>query len=174
MREREWMTSGLRIIRPSLMSLRTFWRELALAMVVASLGSSQILRLPHLSTLAARRFCTRRDTLKRTKKGELVRVFRGFLEAKNAHGVLSCSLDAGEKRRKEGERDFQSTCKKERDAKRGFDQSNRLELIQSKSSNRCNLIFSLHLCSDPIRIPLWGWAGVERRCKKALFSIVVG
>lgn len=39
------------------------WRELALAISLVSLGSSQILRLPQPTTEAARRFCVRRLTL---------------------------------------------------------------------------------------------------------------
>lgn len=44
-------------IKPSLMSLRTAWRELALAISEASLGSSQTLRLPAFKMEAARRRC---------------------------------------------------------------------------------------------------------------------
>ena len=63
MRAREWILVGLRITKPSLTSLRMFWRELAMEISFTSLGSSQILRLPHFSTDAARRFCSFRDTI---------------------------------------------------------------------------------------------------------------
>merc|ERR1719187_1951234 len=59
-RARECTATGLRIMRPSLMSLRMFWRELAFAISLVSLGSSQILFLPHFRTAAANRFCNRR------------------------------------------------------------------------------------------------------------------
>lgn len=62
-RARECMVTGLRMIRPSWTSLRMVWRELALAISLVSLGSSQILRLPQPTTDAARRFCVRRLTL---------------------------------------------------------------------------------------------------------------
>jgi hypothetical protein len=62
-RARECMVTGLRIMRPSWTSLRMVWRELALAISLVSLGSSQILRLPQPTTEAARRFCVRRLTL---------------------------------------------------------------------------------------------------------------
>lgn len=62
-RERECMVTGLRMMRPSAMSLRTVWRELALEISPTSFGSSQILRLPQSATEAARRFCVRRFTL---------------------------------------------------------------------------------------------------------------
>jgi len=57
------MVTGLRMMRPSEMSLRTVWRELALEISLTSLGSSQILRLPQSATEAARRFWVRRFTL---------------------------------------------------------------------------------------------------------------
>lgn len=63
--ERECIVTGLRIISPSLTSLRTVCRELALEISVLSLGSSQILRLPQPTTEAARRFWVRRLTLSR-------------------------------------------------------------------------------------------------------------
>ncbi|KAI1181958.1 hypothetical protein F5B17DRAFT_226398 [Nemania serpens] len=63
-RDRECMVTGLRMMRPSLTSLRMVWRELALEISLTSLGSSQILRLPHPMTEAARRFCVRRLTLR--------------------------------------------------------------------------------------------------------------
>lgn len=53
---RECMVTGLRMMRPSEMSLRTVWRELALEISFTSFGSSQILRLPQPATDAARRF----------------------------------------------------------------------------------------------------------------------
>lgn len=59
-RDLEWMTVGLRIIRPSLTNFLTFCRELAFPISVVSFGSSQILRFPHLRTEAANRFCSRR------------------------------------------------------------------------------------------------------------------
>lgn len=48
------------------MSLRTVWREFALEISLTSFGSSQILRWPQPATAAARRFCVRRFTLKKT------------------------------------------------------------------------------------------------------------
>lgn len=62
-RLRECMVTGFLIIRPSEMSLRTVWRELALEISLTSFGSSQTLRLPQPATEAARRFCVRRLTL---------------------------------------------------------------------------------------------------------------
>lgn len=53
----------LRMIRPSETSFRIVWRELALEISFTSLGSSQILRLPHPTTEAASRFWVRRLTL---------------------------------------------------------------------------------------------------------------
>lgn len=67
-RARECTTVGFLIIRPSLCSLATFLRELAREISLISLGSNQILRSPHLSTEAARRFCKRRETEK--EKGQ--------------------------------------------------------------------------------------------------------
>merc|ERR1712018_723623 len=58
-RARECTATGLRMMRPSFTSLRMFWRELALAISLVSLGSSQILFLPHFRTAAANRFCNR-------------------------------------------------------------------------------------------------------------------
>lgn len=43
-------------------TLRMFCLELAIEISDTSLGSSQILRLPVLSTAAASRFCSRSDT----------------------------------------------------------------------------------------------------------------
>ena len=60
------MVTGLRMMSPSEMSLRIVWRELALEISLTSLGSSQILRSPHLATEAARRFWVRRLTLRRS------------------------------------------------------------------------------------------------------------
>lgn len=62
-RARECMVTGLRMMRPSLTSLRMVWRELALEISFTSFGSSQILRFPQPTTDAARRFCVRRLTL---------------------------------------------------------------------------------------------------------------
>lgn len=62
-RLRECIVTGLRMMRPSEMSLRIVWRELALLISLTSFGSSQILRLPQPATDAARRFCVRRFTL---------------------------------------------------------------------------------------------------------------
>jgi len=62
-RARECMVTGLRMMRPSWTSLRMVWRELALAISLDSLGSSQILRFPQPTTDAARRFWVRRLTL---------------------------------------------------------------------------------------------------------------
>ncbi|KAL2824645.1 hypothetical protein BDW59DRAFT_84298 [Aspergillus cavernicola] len=67
---RECMVTGLRMMRPSLTSLRTVWRELALEISLISLGSSQILRLPQPTTEAARRFWVRRLTLLSEKHTE--------------------------------------------------------------------------------------------------------
>jgi hypothetical protein len=61
-RAREWTIPGLRITRPSLLSLLMLRRLLASAMSLISLGSIQILRFPHLRTDAARRFCSFRLT----------------------------------------------------------------------------------------------------------------
>lgn len=55
-RARECMATGLRMIRPSLTSFRIVWREFALAISEASLGSSHTRRSPQPSTVAARRF----------------------------------------------------------------------------------------------------------------------
>ena len=59
------MVTGLRMMRPSEMSLRTVARLLALEISLTSLGSSQILRLPQPATALARRFWVRRLTLQR-------------------------------------------------------------------------------------------------------------
>lgn len=64
-RAREWVVTGLRMIRPSEISLRTVARELALEISLTSLGSSQILRLPQPATALARRFWVRRLTLRK-------------------------------------------------------------------------------------------------------------
>ena len=48
------------MMSPSFTSFLTFWRELALAISVVSLGSSQIFLCPHLRTEAASLFCSRR------------------------------------------------------------------------------------------------------------------
>ena len=65
-RARECIVTGLRMMRPSLTSLRTVWRELAFEISLISFGSNQILRLPQPTTAAARRFWVRRLTLSRT------------------------------------------------------------------------------------------------------------
>lgn len=62
-RLRECIVTGLRMMRPSAMSLRMVWRELALEISLTSFGSSQILRLPQSATEAASRFCVVRFTL---------------------------------------------------------------------------------------------------------------
>ena len=54
------MAVGLRIMRPSLTSLRMFCREFALPISAVSFGSSQTFLLPHFSTEEANRFCSRR------------------------------------------------------------------------------------------------------------------
>lgn len=51
---------GFLIIKPSLISFLMFWREFALAISDDSLGSNQIFFRPHLSTLAASLFWTRK------------------------------------------------------------------------------------------------------------------
>merc|ERR1719510_1717398 len=58
----------------SLMSLRMFWRELALAISLISLGSSQTLFLPHFMTPAARRFCSLRELIAAINDFSLVEV----------------------------------------------------------------------------------------------------
>merc|ERR1719188_1311530 len=60
-RERECILTALRMMSPSLMSFLTLKRELAMEISLASLGSSQILPLPHFFTEAARRFCNFSD-----------------------------------------------------------------------------------------------------------------
>jgi len=60
----EWTVVGLIMTRPSLMSFLTCVRELAFPISACSAGSSQILRLPTPATLAARRFCDLRLTMK--------------------------------------------------------------------------------------------------------------
>merc|ERR1719272_1092694 len=62
-REREWILVGLRMIRPSLISLRTLNRELAIPISLTSFGSSQIRFLPHFLTAAAKRFWTERPAI---------------------------------------------------------------------------------------------------------------
>ena len=62
-RDRECIVAGLRIMRPSAISLRTVLRELAFEISLTSFGSSQILRFPQSATDAARRFWVRRLTL---------------------------------------------------------------------------------------------------------------
>lgn len=48
-----------------------FSRELAMEISLTSLGSSQTLPLPHLSTLAASRFCSLRETIAAAAAGFL-------------------------------------------------------------------------------------------------------
>lgn len=57
------MTTGLRMMRPSEMSLRMACREFALLISLTSFGSSQTLFLPQPITSAASRFCVVRLTL---------------------------------------------------------------------------------------------------------------
>lgn len=58
----KWLctATGLRMIRPSLMKMRTRWRVLQLDISLISFGSSQILRLPQPKSDAARRFGKRK------------------------------------------------------------------------------------------------------------------
>merc|ERR1719511_474528 len=49
--------------KPSLMSLRMFWRELALAISLISLGSNQTFFCPHFMTDAANRFCSFKELM---------------------------------------------------------------------------------------------------------------
>ena len=58
----EWTTAGFFMIRPSFCKRATLRRELAKEISLTSLGSSQILRFPHLRTDAARRFWSLRET----------------------------------------------------------------------------------------------------------------
>merc|ERR550517_12942 len=58
----------------SLVSLRMFWRELALAISLISLGSSHTLFLPHFMTPAARRFCSLRELIAAIDDFSLVEV----------------------------------------------------------------------------------------------------
>ena len=58
-RAREWTATGLRMIRPSLISLRMCCLELALAISLVSFGSNQTLLRPHFRTAEAKRFCSR-------------------------------------------------------------------------------------------------------------------
>merc|ERR1719318_1420464 len=62
-RDLEWTATGFLITRPSLMSLRMFCLELALAISLISLGSSQTLLRPHFITEAASRFCSLSDDM---------------------------------------------------------------------------------------------------------------
>ena len=59
----EWTTVGFFMIRPSFCNRAMLRRELAREISLTSFGSNQILRLPHLSTDAARRFWSLRDTV---------------------------------------------------------------------------------------------------------------
>ncbi|BAS85050.1 Os03g0579550, partial [Oryza sativa Japonica Group] len=54
---------GLLDNEPILDQLTDFSRELAMEISLTSLGSSQTLPLPHLSTLEASRFCSLRETI---------------------------------------------------------------------------------------------------------------
>merc|ERR1711972_1058562 len=62
-RDREWTATGFLMTRPSLMSLRMFCLELALAISLISLGSNHTLFLPHFITEEARRFCSLRELM---------------------------------------------------------------------------------------------------------------
>ena len=55
-RSLEWMETGFLMMSPSLISLRTAKREVACLISVVSLGSSQILLIPHFLIEAAKRF----------------------------------------------------------------------------------------------------------------------
>merc|ERR1712241_226915 len=46
-RDLEWTATGFLMTRPSLMPMRMFWRELALAISLISLGSNHPMFLPH-------------------------------------------------------------------------------------------------------------------------------
>merc|ERR1719392_158156 len=59
----ECTATGFLITRPSLMSLRMFCLELAFAISLISLGSSQTLLRPHFITEAASRFCSLSDDI---------------------------------------------------------------------------------------------------------------
>ena len=61
-RAREWTTVGFLIMRPWRSRRAILRRELAREISLISLGSSQILRSPHFSTDAARRFWSFKDT----------------------------------------------------------------------------------------------------------------
>merc|ERR1719150_881106 len=73
-RDLEWTATGFLMTRPSLMSLRMFWRELALAISLISLGSNHTLFLPHFMTPAARRFCSLRELMMAVDDLSLVEV----------------------------------------------------------------------------------------------------
>ncbi|KAH9421708.1 hypothetical protein DERP_001995 [Dermatophagoides pteronyssinus] len=60
-RARECTATGFRMIKPSLINLRMFCRELALEISLFSFGSSQTLFRPHLRTAAAKRFCNPKE-----------------------------------------------------------------------------------------------------------------
>ena len=51
------------LTKPSLINLRMFCLELALAISLISLGSNQTLFLPHFITLAANRFCSFKELI---------------------------------------------------------------------------------------------------------------
>merc|ERR1719295_2181967 len=73
-RDLEWTATGFLMTRPSLMSLRMFWREFALAISLISLGSNHTLFLPHFMTPAARRFCSLRELIAAIDDFSLVEV----------------------------------------------------------------------------------------------------
>merc|ERR1719356_69442 len=62
-RDLEWTATGFLITKPSLMSFRMFWRELALAISLISLGSNQTFFCPHFMTDAANRFCSFKELM---------------------------------------------------------------------------------------------------------------
>merc|ERR1719161_3174860 len=68
-RERECIFTALRMMRPSLRSLRMLKREFAMLISFASFGSNQIRPLPHFFTEAARRFCKLNDILRKCWDG---------------------------------------------------------------------------------------------------------
>lgn len=75
-RAREWTTVGFLIIKPSRWRRAMLRRELARAISLISLGSNQILRLPHFKTSAARRFWSFKETI---AKEEMFYVSIGFV-----------------------------------------------------------------------------------------------
>merc|ERR1719347_736193 len=73
-RDLEWTATGFLMTRPSLMSLRMFWRELALAISLISLGSNQTFFCPHFMTDAASRFCNFSELMMESSYNSLVEV----------------------------------------------------------------------------------------------------